>query len=131
MIGMEAAAVSAAVSATLKLVCNKLAPLVIKEYSSIVGVEKDLQELQDLALEINQRLEAAGDRAMGDSLSFKKLKEAVYKVDDAVDEFQLKAEKYEAKVLCPNTCTQNQNHLYFNARLPKRSRKLRRCLMSL
>ena len=70
---MEAAAVSAAVSATLKLVCNKLAPLVIKEYSSIVGVEKDLRALQDLALEINQRLEAAGDRAMGDAPSLKKL----------------------------------------------------------
>ena len=45
MVGMEAAAVSAAVSGTLKLVCNKLAPLVIKEYSSIVDVKEDLQEL--------------------------------------------------------------------------------------
>ncbi|XP_066333327.1 uncharacterized protein [Miscanthus floridulus] len=77
-----------------------LAPLVIKEYSSIVGVEKDLRELQDLALEINQRLEAAGDRAMGDAPSLKKLKEAVYEVDDVVDEFQLKAEKYEADGDC-------------------------------
>jgi hypothetical protein len=96
MVGMEAAAVSAAVSATLKLVGNKLAPLVFKEYSSIVGVNEDLRKLQDLAQEINSRLEAAGDRAMGDAPSLKKLKEAVYEVDDVVDEFQLKAEKYEA-----------------------------------
>ncbi|CAD6254769.1 unnamed protein product [Miscanthus lutarioriparius] len=33
---------------------------------------------------------------MGDAPSLKKLKEAVYEVDDVVDEFQLKAEKYEA-----------------------------------
>jgi hypothetical protein len=36
MVVMEAAAVSAAVSGMLKLVGNKLAPLVIKEYSAIV-----------------------------------------------------------------------------------------------
>ena len=93
---MEAAAVSAAVSGMLKLVGNKWAPLVFKEYSSIVGVKEDLRELQDLAQEINSRLESAGDRAMGDAPSLKKLKEAVYEVDDVVDEFQLKAEKYEA-----------------------------------
>jgi hypothetical protein len=33
---------------------------------------------------------------MGDAPSLKKLKEAIYEVDDVVDEFQLKAEKYEA-----------------------------------
>ena len=72
MVGtMEAAAVSAAASGTLKLVCNKLAPLVIKEYSSIVGVEKELRDLQDLALEINQRLEAAGDSYGGCSIAQK------------------------------------------------------------
>ncbi|CAD6254751.1 unnamed protein product [Miscanthus lutarioriparius] len=95
MVGMEAAAVSA----MLKLVGNKLAPLVFKEYSYIVGVKEDLRELQDLAQEINSRLEAAGDRAIGDAPFLKKLKEAVYEVDDVVDEFQLKAEKYEADVV--------------------------------
>ncbi|CAD6258248.1 unnamed protein product [Miscanthus lutarioriparius] len=77
MVGMEATAVSAAVSGMLKLAGNKLAPLVFKEYSSIVGVKDDLR---DLAQEINIWLEEAGDRD----------------VDDVVDEFQLKAEKYEA-----------------------------------
>jgi hypothetical protein len=96
MVGMEAAAVSAAISGMLNLVGNKLAQLIIKEYSSIVDVKEDLQELQDLAQEINSRLEAAGDRATGDAPSLKKLKEAVYEVDDIVDEFQLKAVKHEA-----------------------------------
>ena len=61
-----------------------------------MGVKEDLRELQDLAQEINSRLESAGDRAMRDAPSLKKLQEAVYEVDDVVDEFQLKAEKYEA-----------------------------------
>jgi len=43
MTGVEAAAISALVSGTLKVVGNKLAPLLIKEYSSIVGVKEDLQ----------------------------------------------------------------------------------------
>jgi hypothetical protein len=42
--GMEAALVSS----ILKIVGTKLAPLVIKEFSSIAGVSKDLEELQDL-----------------------------------------------------------------------------------
>jgi hypothetical protein len=69
MVGMEAAAVSAADSSiwNIEACVQQAAPLVFKEYSSIVGVEKDLQELQDLALEINQRLEATGDRATGDA----------------------------------------------------------------
>jgi hypothetical protein len=59
-------------------------------------VKDDLQELQYLAQEINSRLEAAGDRTIRDAPFLKKLKEAAYDVDDVVDEFQLKGEKYEA-----------------------------------
>ncbi|TVU31069.1 hypothetical protein EJB05_22736, partial [Eragrostis curvula] len=101
MIGTEAAVVSAAVSGILKILGNKLAPLLIKKYrySAIVGVQSDLKELQDQVEEINYWLETVGDKAMGNTPSFnwlKKLKDVAYDVDDVVDEFQLKAEKNEA-----------------------------------
>ncbi|KAG2481086.1 hypothetical protein PVAP13_J683269 [Panicum virgatum] len=38
----------AAVSAILKILANKLAPSMLKQYSSIVGVTKDLQDLKDV-----------------------------------------------------------------------------------
>ena len=95
MVGMEAAALSAAITGILKVVGNKLAPLIIKEYSCIVGVKKDLQELQDLVEEINCCLGTARDRATGDAPWLKKLKQVAYDVDDVVDEFQLKAEKHD------------------------------------
>ncbi|KAG2584988.1 putative disease resistance protein RGA3 isoform X2 [Panicum virgatum] len=87
MVAMEAAVVTG----ILKVVGNKLAPLVIKEYRCVVSVKKDLQELQDLATQINSWLEAQGGRAEGNWL--KKLKDVAYDVDDVVDEFQLEAEK--------------------------------------
>ena len=39
---MMASIEGAAVSAILKILTNKLAPLMMKQYSSIVGVTKDL-----------------------------------------------------------------------------------------
>jgi len=99
MTGVEAAAISAVVSGTLKIVVNKLAPLLIKEYSSIVGVKEDLQELHDLVAEINFWLETTTDNSVGSKQSFswlKKLKDISYDVDDVVDEFQLKAEKHDS-----------------------------------
>ena len=87
MVAMEAAVVTG----ILKVVGNKLAPLIIKEYKSVVGVKKDLQELQNLAMQINSWLEEEGDGAEGNWL--KKLKDVAYDVDDVVDEFQLEAEK--------------------------------------
>jgi Leucine-rich repeat (LRR) protein len=126
---MEAAAVSAAVSGTLKLVCNKLAPLVTKEYSSIVGVKEDLRELQDLAQEITSRLEAAEDRSIGDAPFLKKLKEAVYEVDDVVDEFQLKAEKQEADgdggFVSRYLCTKPKS-LVFQCKAAKKIKKIKK-----
>ena len=50
------------VSGVLRVVSNKLAPLLGKEYSSIVGVQKHLLELEDQILEINCWLEAVGDK---------------------------------------------------------------------
>lgn len=48
---------AAAVSMTLKVVGNKLVPLLIKEYSNIVGVKTHLHELRDQVEEINSWLE--------------------------------------------------------------------------
>ncbi|XP_066339021.1 putative disease resistance protein RGA1 [Miscanthus floridulus] len=99
MTGVEAAAISALVSGTLKVVGSKLAPLLIKEYSSIVGVKEDLQELHDLVEEINFWLEKTAENSIGSTQSFawlKKLNDISYDVDDVVDEFQLKAEKHDS-----------------------------------
>ncbi|XP_062202891.1 disease resistance protein RGA2-like [Phragmites australis] len=96
--GMEAAVLSVAVSGILKIVGSKLAPLLIKEYSSIVGVKKDLQELHTQVLDINNWLEKAGDAVTRNNPSsswLEELKDVAYAVDDVVDEFQLKAEKHE------------------------------------
>ncbi|WVZ54679.1 hypothetical protein U9M48_005443 [Paspalum notatum var. saurae] len=88
MAGVEAAALSAVVSGILKIVGNKLAPLVIKRYTSIVGVAKDVKDLQLLVEEINSWLERAEYQ----------LKEVAYAVDDVVDEFQLKSRNMTAMV---------------------------------
>ncbi|XP_021316927.1 putative disease resistance protein RGA3 [Sorghum bicolor] len=90
---------AAVASGILKIVGNKLVPLLMKEYSSIVGAKKDLQELHGQVVEINSWLESVGDKAVGNDPSFswlKQLKNIAYDVDDIVDEFQLKAEKHEA-----------------------------------
>ncbi|CAL4904474.1 unnamed protein product [Urochloa decumbens] len=90
---------AAVASGILKIVSNKLAPLLIKEYSSIVGVKKDLEELQSQLEEINTWLEIAQDKAMGNDPTLnwlRRLKDVVCDVDDVVDEFQLKAEKHDA-----------------------------------
>ncbi|KAL6871020.1 hypothetical protein ACP4OV_014868 [Aristida adscensionis] len=109
MVSMEVAVVSG----ILKIVGNKLAPLLIKEYSSIVGVAKDLQELQGQVEEINNWLETAGNIAMGNGSSFswlKSLKSVSYDVDDLIDELYLEVEKHYSggddstmsKYLCTN-----------------------------
>jgi hypothetical protein len=70
MHGMEAAITSG----ILKIVGDKLAPLLMKEYSSIVDVEKDLQELHGQVVEINNWLERVGDKVAGNTPSFNWLK---------------------------------------------------------
>ncbi|XP_062202657.1 disease resistance protein RGA2-like [Phragmites australis] len=95
---MEAAVLSAAVSGVLKIVGNKLAPLLVKEYSSIVGVNKDLQKLHAQVVEINNWLENKGDKVTRNNPSsswLKEWKDIAYAVDDVVDEFQLETEKHE------------------------------------
>ncbi|RLM48691.1 uncharacterized protein C2845_PMPSC055828 [Panicum miliaceum] len=83
----------------IQIVGSKLAPLLIKEYSLIVGVQKHLEELNDQVQEINCWLEAVGDEVArnGPALNWlRKLKDIAYGVDDIVDEFQLEAESYDA-----------------------------------
>lgn len=92
--GMEAAVVSG----LFKIVGDKLAPLVIREYSSLMGVTKDLQELQDLVEEIKSGIQVAGDNAIGNkppSNWLKKLKDFAYDLEDLVHEFHLQSEKHD------------------------------------
>jgi len=94
-VGMEAAIVSG----ILKVVGSKLAPLLIKEYSLIVGVQKHLEELNDQVQEINCWLETVGDEVARNDLALnwlRKLKDIAYDVDDIVDDFQLEAERHDA-----------------------------------
>ncbi|KAJ1273931.1 hypothetical protein BS78_05G023400 [Paspalum vaginatum] len=115
MVGMEAAALSSAVTGMLKIVGNKLAPLVIKQYSFIVGVKKDLQELKELADEINIWLEdREGHRAMGGAKSLnwlKTLKDIAYTVDDVVDDFQLEIEKLETNLFSKHLSKKTKSFL--------------------
>ncbi|KAL6597454.1 hypothetical protein ACP70R_046894 [Stipagrostis hirtigluma subsp. patula] len=99
MVVAEASILSSIISGTLNLVGNKLAQLIFKEYSSIAGVKKDLQELHGLVEEINIWLETAGDKALGTGPSFSwlnRLKHVSYDVEDLADEFYLEAEEHES-----------------------------------
>ncbi|BAS72550.1 Os01g0536950 [Oryza sativa Japonica Group] len=96
--GMEASLVSG----ILNIVGKNLAPLVIKEFSSMAGVSNDLQELQDLVEEINNWLQTVGDKAMRNDRSsnwLKKLKDAAYDAEDLVHEFRIEAEKHEENIV--------------------------------
>ncbi|KAF8692273.1 hypothetical protein HU200_039881 [Digitaria exilis] len=91
------------VSGILKTVGTKLAFLVTKELSSITGVAKDLQELQDRVEEINIWLQTVGNQAKTNhqpSNWLRKLKDAAYDSEDLVHEFHMEAEKHDATVAC-------------------------------
>jgi type II secretory pathway predicted ATPase ExeA len=80
---------------------TKLAPLVIKEFNSIAGVTKDLQELQDLVEEISSWLQTVGDKSMRNGQSsnwLKNLKDAAYDAEDLVNQFYMEAEKHQINV---------------------------------
>jgi hypothetical protein len=101
MAGIEAALVSG----ILNIVGTKLAPLVTKEFSSIAGVTKDLQDLQDLVEDINIWLERVGGRALENERSsnwLKRLKEAAYDAEDLVNKFHIKSEKHGINVAGDN-----------------------------
>ncbi|CAL4905524.1 unnamed protein product [Urochloa decumbens] len=97
MSGMEAALVCS----MLKILGTKIAPLLIKEFSSVAGMTKDLQELQDCVEEINVWLQTVGDKAIRNDRSsnwLKKLKDATYDAEDLMNEFHIEAEKHDVGV---------------------------------
>ncbi|TVU31830.1 hypothetical protein EJB05_23531, partial [Eragrostis curvula] len=113
--GMEAAVASG----ILKIVSNKLAPLLMKEYSSLMGAKKDLQELHGQVMEINSWLERVVDKAVVNDRSFnwlKQLQDIAYDVENIVDEFQLKAEKHEtggdAGIISKYLCTKPKSVMF-------------------
>ncbi|WVZ91073.1 hypothetical protein U9M48_037292 [Paspalum notatum var. saurae] len=100
--GMEAALVCS----MLKTVGMKIAAMVIKEFSSVAGVRKDLQELQDHVEEINIWLQTVGDKAIRNERSsnwLKELKHATYDAEDLVNEFYIEADKHDLAVGVKNT----------------------------
>ena len=60
MTGLEAALASG----LLKVAANKLVLLIASEFASIMGVTKDLSELQDILAEITSWLFTVHDRAI-------------------------------------------------------------------
>ncbi|KAG2481224.1 hypothetical protein PVAP13_J683237 [Panicum virgatum] len=107
----------AAVSAILKILANKLAPSMLKQYNSIVGVTMDLQDLKGRFEDISSWLEKAGCKTTdNDQFFIRKLKHVAYDVDDIVDEFHLEAEKHEAEVanniVSKCLCTKPKSYLF-------------------
>ncbi|KAG2583403.1 hypothetical protein PVAP13_6KG201606 [Panicum virgatum] len=107
----------AAVSAILKILANKLAPSMLKQYSSIVGVTMDLQDLKGRFEDISSWLEKAGCKTTdNDQFFIRKLKHVAYDVDDIVDEFHLEAEKHEAEVanniVSKCLCTKPKSYMF-------------------
>ena len=128
---MMASIEGAAVSAILKILANKLAPLMMKQYSSIVGVTKDLQDLKGRFEDISSWLEKAGCKTTdNDQFFIRQLKHVAYDVDDIVDEFHLEAEKHEAEVanniVSKCLCTKPKSYLFqFKAALKIKAIKKR------
>ncbi|GJM95294.1 hypothetical protein PR202_ga12010 [Eleusine coracana subsp. coracana] len=86
------------VSGTLKIVVMKLALLITKEFNSIGGLAKDLEDLQDLVVSINSWLDKVGDQAIRHDESsnwLKQLRDAAYDAEDLVHEFHMEAEKLD------------------------------------
>jgi len=89
------------VSGILKILGDKLVPLVLKELSFIEGVTKDLQEFQALVEDSKSCLQEVGyNRIRSGSAHnwLKQLKDIAYDVEDLVYEFYLKAEKHDTDV---------------------------------
>ena len=94
MTGVEAALASG----LLKVAANKLVLLIASEFASIMGVTKDLSELQDILAEITSWLFTVHDRAIESDPSCRwviKLKFVAYDIDDLLNEVYIEAEKYK------------------------------------
>ncbi|KAG2481159.1 hypothetical protein PVAP13_J683247 [Panicum virgatum] len=103
----------------------------MKQYSSIVGVTKDLQDLKGRFEDISSWLEKAGCKTTdNDQFFIRQLKHVAYDVDDIVDEFHLEAEKHEAEVanniVSKCLCTKPKSYLFqFKAALKIKAIKKR------
>lgn len=87
---------AALISGLLKLAGGKLLPLINSKFVSLMGVKKDLCELQRLFGEITSRLSAVGDKVTDCDPSFywlRDLKNVAYDFDDLL--YQLEAEKHK------------------------------------
>ncbi|KAL6658532.1 hypothetical protein ACP70R_004118 [Stipagrostis hirtigluma subsp. patula] len=92
MSGMEAALASG----LLKVASAKLVSLITNEIVSIMGVTKDLLELQDIHGEITSWLSALRCTSIESDPSLRwvmKLRNVAYDIDDLLDEVHLEAEK--------------------------------------
>ena len=91
---MAEAAVIAAVSPILKLVIDKLNSGFCEELGLARGVNSDIGRLQSVLSTINDVLDEAQRRSIGDQALtgwLRKLKDAAFDADDVVDEFQYEA----------------------------------------
>ncbi|KAL6875677.1 hypothetical protein ACP4OV_013190 [Aristida adscensionis] len=92
MSGMEAALASG----LLKVAGSKLVSLITSEFASMMGVTKDLSDLQDVHGEITGWLSALHDRAIESDPSLRwvtKLRDIAYDISDLLDEIHLESEK--------------------------------------
>lgn len=94
MTGLEAALASG----VSKIAANKLVSLIASEFASMMGVTKDLSELQDILAEITSWLFTVRDRAIESEPSCRwviKLKFVAYDIDDLLNEVYIEAQKYK------------------------------------
>ena len=89
---------AALVSGLLKVTGNKPVALITSKFASVMGVRKDLHELQELLNEITRWFSKFEDRAIENVPSFywkTKLKDLAYDIEDLLDEVHLEAEKHK------------------------------------
>ncbi|KAG0529195.1 hypothetical protein BDA96_05G077300 [Sorghum bicolor] len=93
MTGLEAALASG----LLKVTGSKLFPLIASEFASIMGVTKDLSELQDILAEITSWLFTVRDRIESEPSCrwVLKLKNVAYDIDDLLNEVLIEEEKHK------------------------------------
>ncbi|KAL6868258.1 hypothetical protein ACP4OV_015103 [Aristida adscensionis] len=93
MSGMEAALASG----LLKVAGGKLVSLMARDMASIMGVTRDLSELQDIHEDITSWLSGVRDRSIESGPSpqwMMKLRNVAYDIHDLLDEVQLQADKH-------------------------------------
>ncbi|OQU83092.1 hypothetical protein SORBI_3005G076200 [Sorghum bicolor] len=96
------------VSGPLKVIGNKLAALITSKFASVMGVRKDLHELQQLLTEITRWFSRFEDKAIENDPSFcwtTKLKDLAYDIEDLLDEVHLEAEKHKIDIDADNHST--------------------------